>query len=114
HDVSDGGLAVALAECAMKSGLGAVVELDSTVRPSSLLFGEPTGRAVVTFAPKAEAAVRAVADQSAVSIAVIGRVGGERLKIAAGGRSLIDEPVAPLRELWSTAFARAIDAAEVL
>jgi phosphoribosylformylglycinamidine synthase len=114
HDVSDGGLAVALAECAMKSGLGAEVELDSPVRHSALLFGESTGRALVTFAQKSETAVRAVADQVGVSIAVIGRVGGDRLKIAAGGRTLIDEPVAALREVWSTAFAKAIEAADVL
>jgi hypothetical protein len=45
---------------------------------------------------------------------MIGRVGGECLKIGAGGRSIVDEPVAVLRELWSTAFARAIEAADVL
>jgi phosphoribosylformylglycinamidine synthase II len=114
RDLSDGGLAVALAECAMKGGLGAEIELDSRIRPSALLFGESAARAVVTFQPKAEAAVRAVADQSGVPIQLIGRVGGERLKIAALGRTLIDEPVAALFDLWSTAFAHALEAADVL
>jgi hypothetical protein len=45
---------------------------------------------------------------------VIGRVGGDRLKIAVGGRALVDEPVAALRDLWSTAFARALESADVL
>jgi phosphoribosylformylglycinamidine synthase subunit PurL len=114
HDLSDGGLAVALAECAMKSGLGAAIALDSDVRPGALLFGESTGRALVSFEPKAEAAVRAAAEQSGVPIAVIGRVAGDRLRIALRGRTLVDEPVAALHDLWSTAFARALESADVL
>jgi phosphoribosylformylglycinamidine synthase II len=114
HDLSDGGLAVALAECAMKSGLGAGVSLDADVRPSALLFGESTGRALVSFEPKAEAAVRASAEQSGVPFAVIGKVGGDRLSISLAGRKLVDESVAGLHDLWSTAFARALESADVL
>ncbi len=114
HDLADGGLAVALAECAMPAGLGAEIALDSDVRPSALLFGESTGRALLSFEPKAEAAVRACAEQSGVPMAVIGRVAGDRLRIALRGRTLVDEPVAALRDLWSTAFARALESADVL
>jgi phosphoribosylformylglycinamidine synthase len=114
HDVSDGGVAVALAECAMKGSLGAEVSLQSMVRASAVLFGESTGRALVTFSPAAEAAIRGACDQKRIPIQVIGRVGGDRLKIAAAGRSLIDETVASLAELWSSAFVRALDAADVL
>ncbi|HSS45531.1 MAG TPA: phosphoribosylformylglycinamidine synthase subunit PurL, partial [Thermoanaerobaculia bacterium] len=64
HDVSDGGLAVALAECAMTGGLGAEIRLDSDLRPSSLLFGESTGRVIVSFRPEEESALRASAQQS--------------------------------------------------
>src|SRR5262249_5261381 len=49
HDVSDGGLAVAIAESVMQSGLGATIVLDGAARPSALLFGESTGRAVISF-----------------------------------------------------------------
>src|SRR5262249_5290492 len=114
HDVSDGGLAVALAECAMKGSLGAEVKLESPVRASALLFGESTGRALVSFSPAAESAIRGACEQKKVPIQVLGRVGGERLKIAIAGRTVVEESVASLRELWSTAFARALDAADVL
>ncbi|MGH9366663.1 MAG: AIR synthase-related protein, partial [Thermoanaerobaculia bacterium] len=114
HDLADGGLAVALAECAMKAALGAAVALDSDIRPSALLFGESTGRALVSFEPKAEAAVCASAEQSGVPLTVIGKVGGGRLQISIRGRALVDEPVAALRDLWSTAFARALESADVL
>ena len=114
HDLSDGGLAVALAECAMKSGLGASILLDSEVRPSALLFGESTARALITLDPKSETAVRASAEQSGVPFAEIGRVGGDRLDVSLRGRALLAEPVAALRELWSSAFARALESADVL
>ena len=64
--------------------------------------------------PKAEAAVRASAEQSGVPFAVIGKVGGDRLAISVGGKKLVDEPVSALRDLWSTAFARALESADVL
>jgi phosphoribosylformylglycinamidine synthase len=114
HDVSDGGLAIALTECAMKGSLGAEVNLESPVRASALLFGESTGRVLVSFSPTSEAAVRAACDQRRVPFQILGRIGGKRLKISAGGRLLIDEAVSSLRELWSTAFVRALDAADVL
>ncbi len=114
HDLADGALSVALAECAMKSGLGVAVALDTDTRPSALLFGESTGRAVVAFEAGSEAAVRAAADRGGVAFAVIGRVGGSRLKIAVRDRVLIDEPVSELRELWSGAFAGALESADIL
>ncbi|HYB53613.1 MAG TPA: phosphoribosylformylglycinamidine synthase subunit PurL [Thermoanaerobaculia bacterium] len=115
HDVSDGGLAVAIAECAMKGGLGAEISLVAGgVRASALLFGESAGRAIVSFAPEAGAAVEGAAKKAGVPFARIGRVGGARLKISLDKRPVIDEPVATLTELWKTAFSRAIESADVL
>ncbi|HMA17267.1 MAG TPA: phosphoribosylformylglycinamidine synthase subunit PurL, partial [Thermoanaerobaculia bacterium] len=115
HDVSDGGLLVALAECSMESGLSARLSFEPGIRPSALLFGETTGRAIVTFTPESEGVVRSAAEESGVPLRRIGRVGGERLVVAIGERELVDEPVAELFEIWSTAFARRIEeAAEVL
>ena len=114
HDLSDGGLAVALAECAMTGGIGLRADLDSDLRPSALLFGESTGRAVVSFGPEREESLRRVADERGVPFRVLGRVGGERLWISVGGRLLVDVEVAPLERLWRSAFARAMESAEVL
>jgi phosphoribosylformylglycinamidine synthase len=116
HDVSDGGLAVALAECAMEANLGASVVLAPGLRPSALLFGETTGRVLVTFSAGECGSVESAAQAAGVPMEVIGRVGGERLEVRAGGDPpLVDEPVAELHGIWTTAFARAIEeAAEVL
>ncbi|HVE65461.1 MAG TPA: hypothetical protein VNC59_02690, partial [Thermoanaerobaculia bacterium] len=72
------------------------------------------GRALVTFPPAGEDAVRAAAASSGVPFRVIGTVGGERLRITAGGGTVVDEDVAALRQLWATAFAQALESAEVL
>ena len=56
------------AECAMQSGLGASIVLDSAARTSALLFGESTGRALISFAPDDEAAVRALAREKGVPV----------------------------------------------
>jgi phosphoribosylformylglycinamidine synthase subunit PurL len=114
HDVSDGGLAVALAECAMTGGLGADVVLATRLRPSALLFGETTGRVVVSFPPESEGRVSAAAAEIGVPLTRIGTVGGTRLEISLAGRSVVDEDVAALRDGWKSAFARAIESAEVL
>ncbi len=114
HDVSDGGLAVAAAECAMQGGLGASIALDGAARTSALLFGETTGRALISFTPENEAAVRALAREKGVPFSAAGWVGGDRLRIEARGRQLIDEPLAALSDLWRTAFAHALESADVL
>jgi phosphoribosylformylglycinamidine synthase len=114
HDISDGGLAVALAECAMTSGLGVEVALQSGVRPSSALFGETTARALISFAPDEDAAVRRTAEGLGVPFRILGRIGSDRLRISLEDRILIGESVASLSDAWTKAFARAMDVAAVL
>jgi len=114
HDVSDGGLAVAVAECAMKSGLGAEISLDEHIRPSGLLFGETTGRALITFLPGNERSIGEAAAESGIRFRAVGEVGGAVLSLRIAGRVVVLENVASLREIWTSAFERAIAAADVL
>jgi len=114
HDCADGGLAVALAECAMQSGHGAVVEMDGALRTSALLFGESTGRALISFSPAEEEAVRRTAERASVPFAPIGRVTGARLVFRQQGRVVLDEDVNELADLWRHAFRRAIESADLL
>jgi len=114
HDVSDGGLAVALAECAMTSGLGAEVALESGGRPSAVLFGETTARALITFSPEEEESVSGAAQRLGVPFKITGCVGGDRLRIVLEGKVLTDESVLSLNDAWTNAFSRAMEAADVL
>ncbi len=114
HDLADGGLAVALAESAMSSGLGAAVSLEGGPRPSAVLFGESTGRALISFPPGEEAAVSERARSAGVPFARLGRVGGARLSASAAGRTLFDVDLDPLTVLWRGAFRKAIESADLL
>jgi len=113
HDCSEGGLGVALAEAAILSekasgpSSGATVVLPHLpIRRDAHLFGESQSRIVVTVAetdlPKLE---HQCAGQG-VPMAVIGRVGGQRLTIRMEGddRPLIDLPVERMRTAWQDAI----------
>jgi phosphoribosylformylglycinamidine synthase len=98
HDVAEGGLAVALAECCIASGRGASVDLDGL--PSAgepLLFGEGPGAFVVSGAREA---LTAFGDAAIV----IGAVGGEALELHAGGERFT-LPVSDLTALHASGLA---------
>jgi len=82
HDMSEGGLAVALAECAIAGRLGAALSVycgDSGLAPDRLLFSESGARAVVTLGQGRVAEFLALAASMNVPAAAVGRVGGDRL-----------------------------------
>jgi phosphoribosylformylglycinamidine synthase subunit PurL len=81
HDIAEGGLAVALAECCLAGGLGARVELAED--SAETLFGECSAAFLVSGPPEAMAAL-----EGRVPLRVLGQVGGAELSIAAGGRVL--------------------------
>ncbi|HTH50892.1 MAG TPA: phosphoribosylformylglycinamidine synthase subunit PurL [Pyrinomonadaceae bacterium] len=107
HDCSDGGLAVAIAECCFSclnhASTGAEIDLTpSELSRGSLLFGETPGRVVITFKNESLDRVRAVVGD--FPFEVIGKVGGADLKIAIGGEEIASSPVTELEEIWSNAL----------
>ena len=85
HDVSGGGVAVALAECAMAGGVGARVALDAGRRDDEVLFGEGGGRMLLSVAPQDAERVGAMAPEG-VRVRRIGEVGGDAVTITVGDR----------------------------
>jgi phosphoribosylformylglycinamidine synthase len=113
HDVSDGGLAVALAECAITGPerIGARVELAEPLRPDVLLFGESTGRVVVAT-PDAEALL-ALAARAGVPARRLGETGGSSLRIGPPkGEPWIQAGLDRLHALWSNAISRRLEPQE--
>jgi phosphoribosylformylglycinamidine synthase subunit PurL len=92
HDCSEGGLAVALAECCVIDGRGATLRLSSTLPTHAYLFGEDPTRVVISFAPGKQQQVEETCRRLGVPCAVIGEVGGDALKID----GLLTVPVASL------------------
>jgi phosphoribosylformylglycinamidine synthase subunit PurL len=79
HDLSDGGLAVALAECCLAGGQGCTVRLPGD--PFGCLFGESAARAVVATVPGAEAEFAALCSSRGVPAAELGVTGGTTLEV---------------------------------
>lgn len=102
HDCSEGGLAVALAECCFGRDVGAAIAVVGEGRDDVMLFGEAQGRVVV--ATDRPDALLAVAAKHGVPAAILGRTGGDRLRVRRAERTLIDAPVAELRRGWATAL----------
>lgn len=113
HDCSDGGLAVALAECCVSgpSGArGAVVKLRlDSLRRDALLFGESQSRIILSTRPKVAASLLSRATEAGIPAAHIGTVGGGRLviEVEQGRHSdgcCIDLPIDQVSDRWAHAL----------
>jgi phosphoribosylformylglycinamidine synthase len=109
HDLAEGGLLVALAECAIGGSprLGATIRLAlGGVSMDALLFGESQSRALLTAAPENVDELWALFQQEGVPAQNLGTVGGDRLavEIAGAGSPLVWD-VAELFEKWDSALA---------
>ena len=85
HDVSDGGLMVALAEMALASGIGAKIDPPAFQAPLAWAFGEDQGRYVIAAPAAAADAVIAQAWVTGVPAAQIGVTGGTELTLTGAG-----------------------------
>ncbi|HET6372367.1 MAG TPA: phosphoribosylformylglycinamidine synthase subunit PurL [Candidatus Polarisedimenticolia bacterium] len=113
HDCSEGGLAVALAECcisgcdALGAGApprGASITLPAGVREDALLFGETASRIILSLSEKDLPAFEEIARSGRAPVRVIGRVGGPTLEIRSGGSKLLERKVDALHRMWHSTF----------
>lgn len=115
HDVSEGGIAAALAESCLRpplstplkgggtGGWGAVVELPmGSLRPDEALFNEAQSRVIVSLNPVDMDRLKDICTSFKVRSTVIGRVKGEILKIG----EYIELPLSEVRDAWAGAFER--------
>jgi phosphoribosylformylglycinamidine synthase len=104
HDASVGGLGVALAIMAIRSGCGARVTLpggDATA--TAVLFGERAGRVIVAVGPDRAADLRRELTTGAVTATSLGVAGGDALELAVG-TARVTAAVGRLSEAWRRRF----------
>ncbi len=95
HDLSDGGLAVALAESCLAGGIGCTVTLPPS--PATSLFSESAARAVVAVQPGDDEEFARLCELTGVSAAAIGVTGGTALDATGSFRIPLDELAASHR-----------------
>ncbi|HEX9443400.1 MAG TPA: phosphoribosylformylglycinamidine synthase subunit PurL, partial [Candidatus Binatia bacterium] len=108
HDISDGGLAVALAECCVAGPdkpLGARIELREMMRGDALLFGESQSRIVVSIKEKDLNRLKQIADKEGAPMQVLGEVGGSRLAL----QPLVQMAVDEVRSTWRQGLTRRLN-----
>ncbi|MCV0403101.1 MAG: phosphoribosylformylglycinamidine synthase subunit PurL [Chloroflexi bacterium] len=94
HDLSVGGLGVALARMALAGGCGARIELEASTVPTATLHGERAGRVIVTVEARRASELTSAASDAKVPARRLGRAGGSGLELRLGEAELelsIDE-----------------------
>ncbi len=130
QDLSEGGLAVALAECCIlgeKGARGVEISLGGSCgvdgdevaeesnaarqgdasRPDAMLFGECNSAVIVTFEQSREKEIRDLCRRRSVPFAVLGQVSDDSLKVrGCGGDTVIGEPTCELDNAWRNGIPR--------
>ena len=114
HDCSDGGLAVAIAESCFSSlnrkATGAEISLKNENLPNeALLFGESPSRIVISFSAENLEKIQAIAEANNCPLTVVGRVGGEDLKIRINDSEIIFASIIELEGGWKNSLEKQLE-----
>ncbi len=102
HDLSEGGLVLALAECCFPSGCGLRVELSTSLRPDHFLFSETPSRILVSVRKtKEETFLQMI---SGLPCTRLGETVNGDFELKIDGQSLISLPMPDLYEKWGTSL----------
>ena len=115
HDLSKGGLAVALAEMSIQGRRGITVDLDKvpskTTRMDNLLFSESRSRFIFETKPKHTTRIVSSFKRVGISAAKVGSVTDNGIEFLSKGQSIVALPLAEATRAWSETFPRAMEAA---
>ncbi|WP_098742013.1 phosphoribosylformylglycinamidine synthase subunit PurL [Paenibacillus sp. EZ-K15] len=104
HDVSEGGLATALAESCISGNVGASVQWSTDLRNDVALFSESQSRIVLSVSPDRKNALEKLLQEAGVPFTAFGVVGGNKLSININGASALEESVEALKSVWEDAI----------
>jgi phosphoribosylformylglycinamidine synthase len=108
HDCSEGGLAVALAECCVSNKenmIGAVIDgLIFDLRKDALLFGESQSRIILSCSKEFVDEIRDIAERNNAPFQIIGQTGGKEFRILDDRGEVINLPLREISERWSSSL----------
>ena len=106
RDISDGGLAVALAQAGFEKLVGATVEQDPSlmVHPLFGLFAEPATTLLLSADPHSISQIEGLAQEFGFLVVRIGTTGGDRLEISVYKEPFISASIKGLRQPWASAL----------
>jgi phosphoribosylformylglycinamidine synthase len=133
HDCSDGGLAIALAECCFSSlnheAIGAGISLEfgvwsaellkdsspanaahQTPHTELLLFSETPSRIIISFDESAKSQIEQIAAAADCPFTILGTVGSSRLRIESDSEEVVNAPVEELERAWRSSLKQKLQA----
>src|SRR2546429_2178147 len=114
HDCSDGGLAVALAECCFSSlnraAFGADLDITGEYDLATRLFSETPSRIIISFDESALGDIEEIVAAAACPMTLLGNVGSNRLRIESDGEEVIQLDVAEMESVWRGSLASKLQA----
>ncbi len=111
HDCSEGGLAIALAECCFNPErlFGAEIELKADDTPAATaLFNESQSRIIISMAPENLQKILSILQTRQIPFQQFGKTGGDQLRICVGSQKCT-WPIADLYDDWWNAIRRAVE-----
>jgi phosphoribosylformylglycinamidine synthase len=110
RDISDGGIAVSLAQAAFAGNIGARVDQEQSLmaHPFFGLFAEPSSTVLLSANPAHISDIEEIADHFKFNVAKIGATGGNRLDISVYGDTFISAELADLRTPWAGSLEAAL------
>ncbi|MCL2136924.1 MAG: phosphoribosylformylglycinamidine synthase subunit PurL [Coriobacteriia bacterium] len=104
HDLSEGGLGIALAECAISGGIGASVVIDEGLPAVTSLYSETQSRILVSLKDTDTEKLIDMLKEFEVPFSVLGEVGGDRLVIDSIDGPIIDASISDLRGVYQSSL----------
>jgi phosphoribosylformylglycinamidine synthase II len=108
HDCSDGGLAVALAECCFSSqnrpAFGADIDITGEYDLATRLFSETPSRIIISFDQSALGDIEEIVAAASCPMTLLGNVGSDRLRIESDGQEVIQLDVAEMENAWRSSL----------
>ncbi|MBZ4664233.1 MAG: phosphoribosylformylglycinamidine synthase [Caloramator sp.] len=100
HDVSEGGMIVALCECAFKNEIGVEVNVKTNLREDIFLFSESQGRFILSAKKEYVDEIITEFKRYGVLAEVIGETKGSRIEVNINGIMVIDKNICDLKRVW--------------
>jgi phosphoribosylformylglycinamidine synthase II len=117
HDCSDGGLAVALAECCFSSlnrdAFGADIDITGEYDLATRLFSETPSRIIISFDEAVLGDIEVIVAAAGCPMTLLGNVGSDRLRLESDGEEVIQVDVAEIEKAWRSSLKHKLQA-EVL
>ena len=114
HDCSDGGLAVALAECCFSSlnheACGADIDITGEYDVATRLFSESPSRIIISFDQAVLGDIEVIVAAASCPMTLIGNVGSDRLRIESDGEEVIEVDIDELESAWRSSLKEKLQA----